>query len=166
MDEEQVDNFYDTKQAAQKKYPTFTDAMDPLRVSELEQNLVLYSKHREETLEAQKIDKRIKETKEEISKKSKPYDDKIKDFKAALNKLKKFIDKEISREELEKTMLEYAKLLDKEERAKKNDRELNSLKELAKELAAPYTDALSALKLKIAYLNALIVEKSEGLSDD
>jgi hypothetical protein len=61
-------------------------------------------------------------------------------------------------------MLEYTKLLDKEERSKKRDSELSSLKDVSKELSVPYSEALSALKLKISYLNALFEEKSEGLS--
>lgn len=162
---EELDSNYSLKRKVQKEFPTFTDAVDLLSVSELEHNLILYSKHREETMEAQRSDKRLKQVKEDISEASKPYNEKIKEYKAALNKLKKFIDKDISKAQLEQTMLEYTKLLVKEERSKKNDGELISLKELSTELARPYSDALSALKLKISYLNALVEEKTEGLSD-
>lgn len=157
---------YLLKRKVQKEFPTFTDAVDSLSVLELEQNLILYSKHREETIEAQKADKRLKEIKEDISRVSKPYDDKIKDYKATLNRLKKFIDKDISKEELEKAMLEYTRLLDKEEKAKKSNEELVSLKEVSLEISRPYSDALSALKLKISYLNMLVEEKTEGLSGE
>jgi hypothetical protein len=163
-DEPDVNEHYELKKKVQKDYPTFTEAVDPLSVKELDDNLIIYSKYREETIEAQKNDKRLAEVKDEISAASKKYDDKIKDYKSALNKLKKFIDKEISKPQLELTMLEYTKLLDKEERSKKRDSELSSLKDVSKELSAPYSEALSALKLKISYLNALFEEKSEGLS--
>lgn len=167
MDEDEIDvnENYELKKKVQKEYPTFADAVDPLSVKELNDNLIIYSKYREETIEAQKIDKRLEQLREEISTASKPYDVKIKDYKSALNKLKKFIDKEISKPQLEQTMLEYTKLLVREERAKGNDRDLKSLKETSKELSKPYSEALSALKLKISYLNALVEEKSEGLSE-
>jgi tetratricopeptide (TPR) repeat protein len=96
----------------------------------------------------------------DITSASKPYDDKIKEYKAALNKLKKFIDKDISKFQLEQAMLEYTKLLDKEEKAKKADSSLSSLKELKTELGKPYSEALAALKMKISYLNILVEEKS------
>jgi sugar-specific transcriptional regulator TrmB len=167
MEEDEIDinENYELKKKVQKEYPTFTDAVDPLSVKELDDNLIIYSKYREETMEAQRIDKRLAEVKEEIAAASKPYDAKIKDYKSALNKLKKFIDKEISKPQLEQTLLEYTKLLAREERSKTKDRDLTSLKELSKELSKPYSEALTALKLKISYLNALVEEKSEGLSD-
>lgn len=154
---------FEIKRKVQKKFPTFADAVDSLSAIELEQNLILYSKHREEVVEAQKVDKRLREVKEDIAKASRKYDEKIKDYKAALNRLKKFIDKDISKDQLERAMLEYAKLLDREEKSKKTDSELVSLKELSTELSRSYADALSALKLKISYLNVLIEEKAEGL---
>ena len=156
---------YEIKKKAQKDHPTFTEAMDPLPLGELEKNLILYSKYREETLEAAKIDQRLMEVKEEILAASKPYDDKIKEYKGALNKLKKFIDKEISKSQLEQAMLEYTKLLAREERSKTADQELRSLKELSGELSKPYSEALGALKIKISYLNALVEEKSEGTDE-
>jgi hypothetical protein len=162
----EINEYHKLKLKVQKEFPTFTDAVDSLSVSELEKNLIIYSKYREETIEAQKNDSRLKEVKEDISRASKPYDSKIKDYKATLNKLKKFIDKDISKAQLEQTMLEYTKLLDKEERAKKNDNELSSLRELSSDLAKSYSDALSALKLKISYLNALVEEKTEGLNGE
>lgn len=165
MDENDPNPNYEIKKKAQKDHPTFTEAMDPLSLSEIEKNLILYAKYREETLDASKVDKRLQEVKEEISVASKPYDDKIKEYKGALNKLKKFIDKDISKTQLEQAMLEYTKLLAREERSKNADRELKSLKELSGELAKPYSEALGALKIKIAYLNALVEEKSEGTDE-
>lgn len=162
--EEEFNPNYKLKVKVQKQFPSFTDTVDSLSVGDIERNLIMYSKHREETIESQKNNKRILELKEDISKASNPYDSKIKEYKGTLNKLKKLIDREISQAELERTMLEYTKLLEKEERAKKNDSELKSLKESLNELNSSYTDALSALKLKISYLNVLIEEKTEGLS--
>lgn len=162
----EMDINHGLKIKVQKDFPTFTEVVDAMKVSELNDNLIVYSKYREEAIEGQKADKRLIEVKEDISKASKPYDDKIKEYKSALNKLKKFIDKEISKPELEKTLLEYTKLLEREERAKKADDELKSLKDLSAELAKPYSEALAALKLKISYLNILVEEKSEGLSGE
>lgn len=69
----------------------------------------------------------------------------------------------LSKEDLEKNLLIYAKHREQTEYAKRNDDELNELKEQVKELQAPYNDTLKALKAKMGYLNVLLMESlSEG----
>ena len=61
--------------------------------------------------------------------------------------------------ELESNMLRLAKYREETEMAKKKDEALEKAKDMAKELQAPYNDALKALKIKMAYLGILIQER-------
>jgi len=65
------------------------------------------------------------------------------------------------RNSLEKNLSIYAKHREETELAKAEDEGLATAKETAKELAAPYRDALKALKLKLAYINILIEERKD-----
>ena len=47
--------------------------------------------------------------------------------------------------------------------ARDKDEELESAKEVAKELGAPYNDTIKALKLKTAYLHILLEEKGGSM---
>lgn len=60
--------------------------------------------------------------------------------------------------DLEKHMLIYSKHREDTELAKKLDQELQEAKDKAASLAAPYSDAIKVLKMKMAYLNILIRE--------
>lgn len=64
--------------------------------------------------------------------------------------------------DLEKNLLMYAKHKEDTEMALKEDEEIKDTQEKLKELKGPYSDALKALKLKMAYLNILIREKTDG----
>jgi len=68
----------------------------------------------------------------------------------------------LAKESLEKNLLTYAKYREETEMAKKKDEALQNAKDAVSELAAPYNDALKALKLKTAYLNVLLEEKGHG----
>jgi hypothetical protein len=151
---------------AQKEMPAFTESVDGLSLEDLDKNLLMYSKYREETYAAQKIDKDILATKEEIAKLSKPHDDKIKELKSTLTKIKKLIDQNVSKQELDTVMLGYTKLLEGAELAKKEDEELKTQKDRLGELSGSYSDALKALKMKISYLSLLLEEKNGPLSND
>lgn len=59
-------------------------------------------------------------------------------------------------DELEKNMLIYAKHRESVEWSRKQDIELTRAQEAVKDLQAPYKEALSAIKLKMSYLNMLI----------
>lgn len=65
----------------------------------------------------------------------------------------------LSLEDLKKNMLQYATYREETSDAKTRDEDLNNAKESVSELSAPYNDTLSALKDKISYIHALLVEK-------
>jgi hypothetical protein len=65
----------------------------------------------------------------------------------------------LSIEDLRKNMLIYATYKEETSTAKSSDIELSNAQELVKELSAPYNETLSALKDKITYIHALLVEK-------
>lgn len=67
---------------------------------------------------------------------------------------------------LEKNLYIYAKHREETELAKVEDEELQMAKERVKDLSAPYSDAIKALKLKMAYINLLIEEKGQPSSAD
>jgi len=64
--------------------------------------------------------------------------------------------------DLEKNMLMYAKHKEDTEMALKEDDEIRDTQEKLKELKGPYNDATKALKMKMAYINILIREKTDG----
>lgn len=61
--------------------------------------------------------------------------------------------------DLEANLLRYAKYREETEMAKKKDRELKVAQENVKELQAPYSETIKALKVKTAYLGLLIEER-------
>jgi len=56
-----------------KTFGNFVDSVDGLPVSELEKNLTIYTKHREDTEMAQRVDKALNDAKELVSELSAPY---------------------------------------------------------------------------------------------
>lgn len=69
------------KKQVQKKFPVFTDAVDGLSAKDLEGQLLHYSKHREETLIAQKEDKQLEDAKELVKELNAPYSEAVADLK-------------------------------------------------------------------------------------
>jgi len=66
----------------------------------------------------------------------------------------------MSATELEKNLLRYARYREETIMAQSKDETLRQAKEAVTELGAPYKETLAALKLKMAYLNVLLEEKS------
>jgi len=67
--------------------------------------------------------------------------------------------------DLDKNLLMYAKHKEETEMQLREDEAIKNAQEALKELKAPYSDALKALKFKMAYLSILMKEKS-GESDE
>lgn len=70
-----------------------------------------------------------------------------------------------NKESLEKNLLNYAKHREEVELARSEDEGLAVAKEQVKELAAPYNDAIKALKLKLAYLHVMLQEQLENVQE-
>ena len=70
-----------TKEKVQKKFPTFTDAVDGLSAQDLEKQLLNYAKHREEVLMAQKEDKALEDAKEQVKELNASYTEALTDLK-------------------------------------------------------------------------------------
>ena len=69
--------------------------------------------------------------------------------------------------DLEQNMLMYAKHLEETNEALRNSKDIKEAQETLKELKAPYSDMLKALKLKMSYLHLLMKEKTgEGPSEE
>lgn len=66
----------------------------------------------------------------------------------------------LATEQLEKNLLRYAKYREETLMSKSKDEALKTAKEVVSELNAPYKETLAGLKLKMAYLNILLEEKS------
>ena len=62
-------------------------------------------------------------------------------------------------ESLERNLLIYAKHRSDTELAQKMDKELQEAKELARQLNAPYSEALKAIKAKIEYIHLVMKER-------
>jgi hypothetical protein len=72
----------------------------------------------------------------------------------------------LSVQDLEKNMLIYSKHKEDTELAQKRDKELQEYKDKVSDLSAPYRDALSALKMKLAFINIIIKEANGEIDDD
>lgn len=68
---------FDLEKKLSKVHHGFTDSVAGLPVKELEQNLLMYAKHREDTLTALKENKDIKDTQEALAELKGPYNDMI-----------------------------------------------------------------------------------------
>lgn len=69
----------------------------------------------------------------------------------------------LSDTDIEKQLSFYAKNREEVNYAKSSDKELALHQEMAKELAAPYSEAVSMLKDKLSYLNILLMERQGKL---
>lgn len=69
-------------------------------------------------------------------------------------------------ESLQKNLYIYAKHREETELAKSEDEGLAMAKERVKDLSAPYSDAIKALKLKMAYINVMLEEKGSDSSEE
>ncbi len=74
----------DLKKKVQKDYPDFTDSNDGLNIKELEGNLLIYAKYREETEMAKSKDEKLQEAKDTASELGAPYRDALKALKAKM----------------------------------------------------------------------------------
>jgi hypothetical protein len=70
----------------------------------------------------------------------------------------------LSVEELDKMILRYAKYREEIKEAREKDEELNRVKELVKELGAPYRENLKINEQKTKYLIMLLGEKGGNTS--
>ncbi len=62
----------------------------------------------------------------------------------------------LTKEQLDVRLLKYSKYAEETKMAKANDEQLNEAKEIVSSLSAPYSEALGALKDKMAYINLLL----------
>lgn len=72
------------KTKAQKDYPEFTDSMDSLALKELESNMLILAKYREETEMAKKKDVALEKAKEEVKELQAPYNEALKALKVKM----------------------------------------------------------------------------------
>ena len=78
------DRNFEFKKKVAKKFPTFVESLEGLSVKDLEKNMLIYSKHREDTELAQKMDVELQETKEKVSMLAGPYRDALSALKLKL----------------------------------------------------------------------------------
>ena len=140
----------------EKKYDLFTSTVQSMSVEEMKGSLLNYAKEKEKINSFVLTCPDIIAAGLKVKELSSPFDQKIKEYKVKLSQLKKFIDDDISKEELDRVMSEYARLLEQEKLRKLMDRDLNEAKTDKKELIGGPNDTLSALKDKMAYLNIIL----------
>lgn len=75
---------FDFKKKVGKKYPTFVESLDGLSVQDLEKNMLIYSKHKENTELAQKLDLELQEAKDRVTELKGPYTDALSALKLKL----------------------------------------------------------------------------------
>jgi hypothetical protein len=72
------------KKKVQKDNPTFTDSVDGLTVTDLEKNMLMYAKHKEDTEMALKEDEEIQDIQEQLKELKAPYGDAMKSLKMTM----------------------------------------------------------------------------------
>ena len=69
------DRNFEFKKKIVKKFPTFVESLQGLPVQDLEKTMLSYSKHKEDTELAQKLDRELKEAKDVVTELAGPYRD-------------------------------------------------------------------------------------------
>lgn len=84
------------------------------------------------------------------------------------NEFPEFVDSvdKLGMEKLNENLLRYAVYREETEMARQNDKSLIKAKNEVKDYQAPYNETLKALKLKMAYLHLLIIDRKGGATDE
>ena len=78
------DRNFDFKKKVEKKFPQFVESIAGLNVGDLEKNLLIYSKHQQDTELARKLDTELQDAKETVKDLGGPYRDTLSALKMKL----------------------------------------------------------------------------------
>ena len=143
------------------KYPTFYDLVQPMSKQELESNLLLYAKKREQITAHKANLQELKDLKARQSKVAKPYNEMINALKKMNSCIHQFADRfdpELKKE-MEGNLLTYEKQMQRIMAKKEECRELNAIKEMISEINSDYSDSIAEFKDKCAYLDYVLRER-------
>jgi hypothetical protein len=146
----------------EEKMPTFANMIKDMRnKEELEKTLVIYLREKEGLVILKSRDKELVDLKERKAKLAKPYNQTISALKNMMECIYKFGHKFESelKEEFEKNLIAYARQLSDVKKQKDEDKELNAINELIKEINEDYDPTIKALELKSEYVSFVLKER-------
>jgi hypothetical protein len=150
------------KKKIEDDHGTFYDSCFAMSEAQMKDQILVFTKCLEETIYHIKTKPEILEAEEYKKKLEKPYNDKIKEYKDKVKQLKRFVDEDVCKEDLERQMVRFACLAEEQKFAKDIDPAIKDAKGELDIVKGPYTDAQKVYELKISYLHILIKEK-QGL---
>ena len=163
------DKTFDFKAKVGKDYPNFINSVDHLQLKDLDANLEQYAKYLEEILYELKYNPKIVAAAAIVAQLRKPYTTRINFFKGKTRELNKFIDDGVAdKVALNKALVDYNKLTQREIFKRDQDEDLKIAKDELTTLRGGFSDGKRAVEAKIKYLNILILEKDpeQGFEGD
>lgn len=146
----------------EEKMPTFANMIKDMRnKEELEKTLVIYLREKEGLVILKARDKELVDLKERKARLAKPYNQTISALKNMMECIYKFGHKFESelKEEFEKNLIAYARQLSDVKKQKDEDKELNAINELIKEINEDYDPTIKTLELKSEYVSFILKER-------
>ena len=147
------------KKKIEDDHGVFYDATYSMSIDELKVEILKYTKALQDTLQAIATKPEILEAEAKKKEVEKPYNDKIKEAKDKIKQLKRFVDEDVCKEDLEAQMIKYACEVEETKIQKDLDDDVKEAKDNLDVVKGPYTDAKGVYQLKISYLHLLIKEK-------
>jgi uncharacterized protein involved in tolerance to divalent cations len=149
-------------EVVEEKMPTFANMIKDMRSKdELEGSLVIYLREKEGLLIQKARDEELSQLKERKSKLAKPYNQTISALKNMMECIYKFGYKFEAdlKDEFEKNLVAYARQLSDVKRQKDEDKELNAINEMIKEINEDYDPTIKALEMKCEYVSFVLKER-------
>lgn len=148
----------------EEKHPTFANMMKEIRTKEeLDKNLVVYLRQKEQVIITKERDEELIKLKEKKAELSKPYNQTISALKKMTNCIYKYGHKfeNAMKEQFEKDLVEYSKQLSYLKRRKDEDDDLTIISEAIADINEDYNPTIKLLELKCEYISWLSKERFE-----
>jgi len=146
----------------EEKLPTFANMIKDIKSKEeLEKNLVVYLRQKEDLIIQKARDEELLELKEKKAELSKPYNQTISALKKMTNCIYKFGHKfeDNLREEFERNLVGYARQLSTVKMQKDEDSKLNAVNEAIKDINEDYNPTIKTLEQKCEYISYMLKER-------
>jgi RNA processing factor Prp31 len=146
----------------EEKLPTFANMVKDMKSKEeLEGSLIIYLREKEGLIIQKTRDEELVQLKERKTKLSKPYNQTINALKNMMECIYKFGHKfeDGLKQEFEKNLVAYARQLSDVKRQKNEDKELNAIGEMIKEINEDYDPTIKTLEMKCEYVSFVLKER-------
>lgn len=148
----------------EEKYPTFANMMKDIRSKEeLNKNLIVYLRQKEDIIIAKERDEELNKLKEKKAELSKPYNQTISALKKMTTCIYKYGNKfeDSMKVQFEKDLILYNSQLSHLKRIKDEDDDLRIVAEAIADINEDYNPTIKLLELKCEYISWLSKERFE-----